>query len=87
MEKVFTIQNRLGLHARSTAQLVQTVNRFKSDCSIMKDGEWVNGKSIMGVLTLAAAQGAQITVRLEGEDAGAAMEAVEKLINGKFGET
>lgn len=87
MERVFTIKNRLGLHARAAAQLVQLLNRYKSECFISRDGITVNGKSIMGVLTLAAAQGAQIHVRIEGPDEQTAMEEVAALIEGKFGET
>ncbi len=86
MEREFTIQNRLGLHARATAQLVQLMSRFQSECTITKDGQTVNGKSIMGVLTLAAAQGSTIVVRIDGPDAEPAMQAVEELINNKFGE-
>ncbi len=87
MERVFTIQNKLGLHARAAAQLVQLAGRFKSECTITKEGNSVNGKSIMGVLTLAAAVGSLITIAFEGPDAEQAMAEVEKLINNKFGES
>lgn len=87
MERQFTIQNRLGLHARAAAQLVQLAGRFQSECTITKDDITVNGKSIMGVLTLAAAMGSQITVRVEGPDAEQAMAEIDKLINNKFGES
>jgi phosphocarrier protein HPr len=86
MEQTFEIKNRLGLHARAAAQLVQLLGRFESETFISRDGQTVNGKSIMGVLTLAAAQGCEIHVRIEGPDAGAAMEAVAGLVNNKFGE-
>lgn len=86
-ERVFVIQNRLGLHARAAAQLVQVANRFQSECSVTKDGMTVNGKSIMGVLTLAAAMGTQITVVFDGPDAAEAMEAMAVLVNDKFGES
>ena len=87
MEKrCFTIKNRLGLHARAAAQLVQTANQFGSEVVIGKDGEEVNGKSIMGILMLAAAQGTEIVVRVTGDDAGQAIEAIGKLIEDGFGE-
>ncbi len=82
----FTIVNRLGLHARAAAQLVQTANRFSSDVTIEKDGNEVNGKSIMGLLMLAAPQGSVITVRVSGEDAAEAIKVIGKLINDGFGE-
>ncbi len=85
--RTFTIVNTLGLHARAAAQLVQTANRYRSEIHVEKDGMQVNGKSIMGVLTLAAAQGATILVTCEGEDAEAAMGALAKMIENGFGET
>ncbi len=85
-KKGFTIVNRLGLHARAAAQLVQTANRFGSDVIIVKDGEEVNGKSIMGILMLAAAQGSNILVQVNGDDAVQALEAIGKLIEDGFGE-
>jgi phosphocarrier protein len=82
----FSIINRLGLHARAAAQLVQTANRFRSDITIEKDGLEVNGKSIMGILMLAAPKGARIRVTVSGDDAHQAMEAIGKLVNDGFGE-
>lgn len=82
----FKIVNRLGLHARAAAQLVQTSNRFLSDVTVEKDGDEVNGKSIMGLLMLAAPQGSIIRVRVSGEDAEEAMQAIGNLINDGFGE-
>ena len=82
----FKIVNRLGLHARAAAQLVQTANRFLSDVTIEKDGTEVNGKSIMGLLMLAAPQGSLITVTVSGEDAVQAMKVIGTLINDGFGE-
>lgn len=82
----FTIKNRLGLHARASAKLVQTANRFRSEVFISKEGEEVNGKSIMGILMLAAAIGSKIEVRISGEDAKAAFAAISQLIEDKFGE-
>ncbi|HTN52194.1 MAG TPA: HPr family phosphocarrier protein [Anaeromyxobacter sp.] len=86
-ERTFLIVNTLGLHARAAAQLVQTANRYRSEIHVEKDGMEVNGKSIMGVLTLAAAKGSQITVSVEGDDADAAMLALAAVIEKGFGET
>lgn len=86
-ERQFTIVNALGLHARAAAQLVQLANRFRSEIHVEKDGMEVNGKSIMGVLTLAAAKGSVITVSAEGEDAEGAMTALARIIENGFGET
>ena len=85
-ERTFQIVNVLGLHARAAAQLVQTANRFKAEVHVEKDGQQVNGKSIMGVLTLAAAKGTQILVSCEGEDAEGAMAALAAIIENGFGE-
>ena len=82
----FTIVNRLGLHARAAAQLVQTANRFQSDVTIEKDGNEVNGKSIMGLLMLAAPQGSTINISVSGVDAEEAMKVIGQLINDGFGE-
>jgi len=87
LEKTFTIVNTLGLHARPAAQLVQASNKFKSEVHIAKDGTTVNAKSIMGVLTLAAGKGSQLTVTCEGPDAEAALAQLGKMIEGGFGET
>jgi len=84
MEKTFLIQNKLGLHARAASYFVQEANRFDAEIFIIKDGQEVNGKSILGVLMLAAPKGAEITLRIEGDDAEAAMEALGKLINDKY---
>ena len=87
-ERQFTIINSLGLHARAAAQLVQVANRFRAEIHVEKDGMQVNGKSIMGVLTLAAAKGSAITVIVDGEDAEveAALAALAKIIENGFGE-
>ena len=82
----FKIVNRLGLHARAAAQLVQTANRFLSDVTIEKDGHEVNGKSIMGLLMLAAPQGSNLNISVSGEDAEEAMKVIGTLINDGFGE-
>ncbi len=84
--QTFTIKNRLGLHARAAALLVKTANRFVSDILIEKDGLEVNGKSIMGILMLAAAKGTRITLKVEGKDATEALLSLGRLIENKFGE-
>ncbi|HET9553547.1 MAG TPA: HPr family phosphocarrier protein [Anaeromyxobacteraceae bacterium] len=86
LEKTFTIVNALGLHARPAAQLVQASNRFKSEVHLAKDGATVNGKSIMGVLTLAASKGSQLVVVVEGPDAEAALAQLGQMIESGFGE-
>jgi len=86
MEGEFTILNALGLHARAAAQLVKLANRYRCDVSIECDGQRVNGKSIMGVLMLAAAQGALIKVRCDGEDASPCLSEIAVLVGNKFGE-
>jgi phosphocarrier protein len=86
-DRTFIILNSLGLHARAAAQLVQIANRFRCEVHVEKDGMQVNGKSIMGVLTLAAAKGSTITVSVDGEDADPAMAALAKVIENGFGET
>jgi phosphocarrier protein len=84
--QTYTIRNRLGLHARAAALLVKTANRFASEVTLEKDGVEVNGKSIMGILMLAASKGSRITLRIEGKDAAQAVQTLGKLIENKFGE-
>jgi len=86
ISREFTISNKLGLHARPSAQLTQTASRFASDIHIARNGRRVNAKSIMGVMMLAAGQGATVTVDAEGEDAEAALQAIGQLIADGFGE-
>ncbi|KIH76580.1 phosphocarrier protein [Geoalkalibacter ferrihydriticus] len=86
IQKDFIIKNKLGLHARAAAQLVQTANRFRADVMVGKDGMEVNGKSIMGILMLAAAQGSTINVMVDGDDAEEALLTIGKLIDDGFGE-
>lgn len=86
LEKKFVIKNKLGLHARPAALLVQTANKFKSEIEILKGRQKVNGKSIMGIMTLAAGVGTPITIRISGEDSTLAMEALSQLILNDFGE-
>ena len=84
--QTFTIKNKLGLHARAAALLVKTANQFVSNVSLEKDGLEVNGKSIMGILMLAATKGTRITLKVEGKDAEQAIETLGKLIENKFSE-
>jgi phosphocarrier protein HPr len=86
-EGEYRIVNALGLHARAAAQLVKAANRYKSEVSVECEGQTVNGKSIMGVLMLAAAQGMRVKVRCDGEDAVACLEEIAALIANKFGES
>jgi len=86
MEREFNIKNILGLHARAAAQLVHIANRYASDIMLVKEGMQVNGKSIMGVLMLAAPKGAKIRVLANGADANEALAAIGELIDRKFGE-
>jgi len=86
LKKEFTILNKLGIHARPAAQFVKTANRFEANVFVEKDGEEVDGKSIMGLMMLAAGHGSVISVTAEGEDADAVMEALADLIGRKFEE-
>lgn len=85
-EDKFEIVNELGLHARAATKFVQTANKFKSDVEVEKDGQAVNGKSIMGVLMLVASKGTFITVKATGPDADACVEALGVLVKNRFGE-
>ena len=80
------ILNRLGIHARPAAMIAKAANRFSSDIRIHKDGLDVNGKSIMGIMMLAAAEGNVITIQATGNDAEKAIEALEEVVRNKFGE-
>jgi len=83
---VLEIQNRLGLHARAAVLLVQTANRFEAEVLVGKDGQVVSGRSIMGVMTLAATQGSVIEVVATGPQASEALEAIRQLVAAKFNE-
>ena len=80
------IKNKLGLHARAAAKLVHTAAKFKADIKIRKGEEEVDGKSILGILLLAAGRGSVITVKANGDDEGAAVDAIQELIDRKFDE-
>jgi phosphocarrier protein len=86
IERVVEIKNKLGLHARAAAKLVHTAARYKSDIKIRKGEEEVDGKSILGILLLAAGRGTSITLRADGPDEREALDSVEKLIGDKFDE-
>ncbi|NVZ09926.1 HPr family phosphocarrier protein [Allochromatium humboldtianum] len=80
------IRNKLGLHARAAAKLVQCANRFESEVRVERRGQSVNGKSIMGVMMLAASQGTTVVVEATGPDEQETMAAIEQLILDRFGE-
>lgn len=80
------IINKLGLHARASAKFVSTAARFQSQIDVTKDSQTVNGKSIMGVMLLAASKGSEITMEIDGPDEVAMNEALVQLINNYFGE-
>jgi len=86
IERKLLIANKLGLHARATARLVQVLSAFRSDATLVAKGREVNAKSIMGVMLLAAGHGTNVVLRLEGEDEEAAMEAAVALFERKFDE-
>jgi len=76
----------LGLHARAAAELVKVTSEFRSEVTLNKNGLQVNGKSIMGIMMLAASKGSLVTVSVEGPDAEACMQSIETIFNNKFGE-
>ena len=86
VKKEFTIINKLGIHARPAAQFVKLANRFEADIFVEKDGEEIDGKSIMGLMMLAAGHGSAILVTADGPDEEAAIIAVGELIARKFEE-
>jgi len=86
MEKVLIVKNRLGLHARPAAMFVQEAAKFKSQVFVVKDGLQVNGKSVMGLMLLAAESGSKLTVKADGADEAKAIEALEKLFERRFDE-
>ncbi|MCX5781953.1 MAG: HPr family phosphocarrier protein [Elusimicrobia bacterium] len=86
MKKKLIIKNKFGLHARPAAVMVQTASKFKSKIKIVKDSQEVDGKSIMGLMTLAANAGSTITLLADGDDEIQALQALEQLIESGFGE-
>jgi len=86
IQKEVTILNKLGLHARPAAMFVRVANKHRAEIWIEKDGEQVNGKSIMGLMMLAAGQGSRIVISAEGADAQRALDELELLIERRFDE-
>jgi len=86
IEREVTVTNRAGLHTRPASMIVRQASQFKSEFFIQKDGYEINGKSIIGVMTLAAEQGATLTLQFDGEDEVAAAEAMIALFKDGFGE-
>jgi phosphocarrier protein len=86
MTRDFMVANKLGIHARPAAMFVKTANRFTCDIFVEKDGERVNGKSIMGLMMLAAGPGSKLTISAQGHDASQALAELEILIKRKFDE-
>src|ERR1700719_1141457 len=86
MTKQLLVINKLGIHARPAAMFVKVANRFTCNIFVEKDGETVNGKSIMGLMMLAAGPGTKLTIHADGNDASAALAEIEVLLNRKFDE-
>lgn len=86
LKQTFTIKNKLGLHARAAAAFVRLSNKFACDIKLIKDGYEVNGKSILGILSLAAIQGTEVKLYTKGKDAELALSEIGKLIESGFGE-
>jgi phosphocarrier protein HPr len=80
------IRNRLGLHARAAARFVREAGRFRSRVTLIRDGRGMDGKSILGILLLAASRGTRLSIVAEGEDEAGAVEALAALVEGGFGE-
>ncbi|OGD28715.1 MAG: phosphocarrier protein HPr [Candidatus Aminicenantes bacterium RBG_13_63_10] len=81
------IKNKLGLHARAAVKFVNLANRFQAHVKIIKDGSEIDGKSILGILTLAATKGTTLRLKISGRDERAALKALEALIDARFGES
>ena len=86
IERELTVSNRLGLHARATAKLVQLLSAYKSNATLTAKGREVNAKSIMGVMLLAAGQGTQVKLRVDGDDEAAVADKVTELFDRRFDE-
>jgi phosphocarrier protein len=86
IERTITIINNLGLHARAAAKFVTTASEFKADIQVSRNGRTVNGKSIMGMMMLAAAKNTEIVITANGKDEQKVLDAIETLINDYFGE-
>jgi len=86
MESPISIENELGLHMRAAGKFARLAGKFRARVTLIHDGSIVDGKSIVGLLTLAAAKGVTLTLRTEGDDEAEAFEALRELVAGKFGE-
>ena len=86
LETTITIKNKLGLHARAAVKFVNMANRFGAEIKIVKEGNVIDGKSILGILTLAATQGSEIVLIASGKDEDSALKALVELINNRFDE-
>ena len=84
VEKILTVQNRAGIHARPAAIIAQTANKFESEVTLIRDDAEVNAKSIMGVIAMGAGYNTQLTLRVEGSDETEAAEVIEELFTSKF---
>jgi len=84
--RTFTVNNKLGIHARPAAQFVKIASRFECDVTVEKDDEEIDGKSIMGLMMLAAGHGSKLNVTADGSDEGVALDALEELVNRNFEE-
>ena len=85
-EKIVQVNNRLGLHARASAELVKVATSYESDIQLSLEGQTVDGKNIMGIMMLAATCGSQITITVEGTDADLALSAIVDIFSNRFGE-
>ena len=86
VEKILTVQNRAGIHARPAAIIAQTANKFESEITLTRDDTSVNAKSIMGVIAMGAGYNTQLTLRAEGSDESEAASVLEQLFNSRFEE-
>ncbi len=86
MDRTIKISNKLGLHARPAMQFVDLANQFRSNIRVWKGDQCVDGKSIMHMMMLAATEGTSLKIEADGEDAAGALDALEKLIDSRFGE-
>lgn len=86
IEREVEVVNRLGLHARAAAKLVHAANRFRCDIILLKDGDKIDAKSILGILQLGAAQGTRLAISCDGEDEREALETLARLFADRFGE-
>lgn len=86
MQETVTVSNKLGLHARASAKFVQLASAFKSNIELSLNGQTVNGKSIMGIMMLAASKGSELTISADGPDEADALSELVTLVHGRFGE-